>query len=134
VAKPSGDHIPPGGFVFEICFYTSGEQHEICKAKLDPIRAKILEEMLGAKKSAAEIGLRLDRREEAVYARVQRLRLKRLLPEGLSFSRRTSALMSADCGLAGQKNCETKTFVLSAPSVPLPSGPLATAPRSPISA
>jgi hypothetical protein len=69
------------------------------KRSWTPSEQKLLEEMLGAKKSAAEIGLRLDRREEAVHARVQRLRLKRLLPERLSFSRRTSALMSADWGV-----------------------------------
>jgi IS30 family transposase len=42
---------------------------------------QLLEEMLAAKKSAAQIGLRLDRRAEAVYARVQRLRVKSKLPQ-----------------------------------------------------
>ena len=56
-----------------------------------------VEEMLEAKKSAAEIGVKLNRREEAVYARVQRLRLKGKLPqEGLSFSRRSAAQIVAD--------------------------------------
>jgi len=48
--------------------------------------------MLAAKKSAAEIGTKLERNEQAVYARVQRLRLKGQLPQqGLSFSRRSAA-------------------------------------------
>jgi IS30 family transposase len=52
-----------------------------------------LEEMLAAKKTAAEIGSKLDRHEEAVYARVQRLRLKNRLPQdGLSFSRQTAVI------------------------------------------
>jgi hypothetical protein len=51
--------------------------------------------MLAAKKSAAQIGLELNRNAEAVYARVQRLRLKSKSPHdrlsGLSFSRRSAA-------------------------------------------
>jgi IS30 family transposase len=58
---------------------------------------QLLEEMLAAKKSAAQIGVKLDRHAEAVYARVQRLRLKGKLPqEGLSFSRRSAAQIVAD--------------------------------------
>jgi IS30 family transposase len=58
---------------------------------------QLLEEMLAAKKSAAQIGLELNRNAEAVYARVQRLRLKGKLPqEGLSFSRRSAAQIVAD--------------------------------------
>jgi hypothetical protein len=61
-----------------------------------PSEQILLQEMLEAKKSATEIGVKLNRRKEAVYARVQRLRLKRLLPsQGLSFSRRSP---SASCG------------------------------------
>ena len=57
---------------------------------------QLLEEMLAARKTAAQIGLKLDRREQAVYARVQRLRLKGKLPQiGLSFSRRSAALIRA---------------------------------------
>jgi IS30 family transposase len=56
---------------------------------------QLLEEMLAAKKSAAQIGLELNRNAEAVYARVQRLRLKSKSPHdrlsGLSFSRRSAA-------------------------------------------
>jgi IS30 family transposase len=66
------------------------------KRSWTPSEQRLLEEMLEAKKSAAEIGMKLNRREEAVYARVQRLRLKRLLPsEGLSFSRRSPSLTAA---------------------------------------
>src|ERR1700722_18239966 len=56
----------------------------------------LLEKMLADRKTAAQIGLKLDRREQAVYARVQRLRLKGKLPQhGLSFSRRSVALIRA---------------------------------------
>jgi IS30 family transposase len=52
---------------------------------------QLLEEMLATNKSAAQIGLELNRKPEAVYARVQRLRLKSNSPQdglsGLSFSR-----------------------------------------------
>jgi hypothetical protein len=66
------------------------------KRRWTPSEQKLLEEMLGTKKSAAEIGLKLDRHAEAVYARVQRLRLKSKLPqEGLSFSRRRTAKSTA---------------------------------------
>jgi hypothetical protein len=56
---------------------------------------QLLEEMLAAKKSAAQIGLELNRNAEAVYARVQRLRLKSKSPHdrlsSISFSRRSAA-------------------------------------------
>ena len=62
------------------------------KRRWTPSEQQFLEEMLATKKSAAEIGLKLDRHAKAVYARVQRLRLKSKLPqEGLSFSRRQAA-------------------------------------------
>ena len=71
------------------------------KRSWTPPEQKLLERMLQAKKSAAEIGLKLSRREEAVYARVQRLRLKRLLPsEGLSFSRRSPVRPTAKARLS----------------------------------
>lgn len=64
------------------------------KRRWTPSEQQLLEEMLAAKKSAAEIGLKLDRHAEAVYARVQRLRLKGKLPqEGLSFSKKSAAQM-----------------------------------------
>ena len=63
---------------------------------------KLLEEMLAAKKSAAQIGLELNRNAEAVYARVQRLRLKSKSPHdrlsGLSFSRRSAKLFAIEFG------------------------------------
>jgi hypothetical protein len=95
-----GRSYPAWRLRFEICFaQLVARNMRSAKRSWTPSEQRLLEEMLGTKKSAAEIGLRLDRREEAVYARVQRLRLKRLLPEGLSFSRRTSALMSPDRGV-----------------------------------
>jgi IS30 family transposase len=61
---------------------------------------QLLEEMLAADKSAAQIGLELNRNAEAVYARVQRLRLKSKSSQdelsGLSFSRRSAAQTMAD--------------------------------------
>jgi IS30 family transposase len=72
------------------------------KRRWTPSEQQLLEEMLAAKKSAAQIGLKLDRHAEAVYARVQRLRLKRKLPqEGLSFSRRSATQIMADFSSVG---------------------------------
>jgi hypothetical protein len=64
------------------------------KRRWTPREQQLLEEILAAKKTTAQIGLKLDRRYHAVYDRVQRLRLKGKLPqEGLSFSRRSAALI-----------------------------------------
>jgi hypothetical protein len=91
LASPSVDHIPAGGFVLKFVSRDRvAKNMRAAKRRWTPSEQQLLEEMLGAKRSAAEIGLRLGRQEEAVYARVQRLRLKGLLPEGLSFSRVTN--------------------------------------------
>jgi hypothetical protein len=63
---------------------------------------QLLKEMLAANKSAAQIGLELNRNAEAVYARVQRLSLKSRSPQdeltGLSFSRRSAKLFAIEFG------------------------------------
>jgi hypothetical protein len=37
MAKPSIEDIPTGGFVLRFVWHANGEQHEGCKATLDPI-------------------------------------------------------------------------------------------------
>jgi hypothetical protein len=88
VAKPSVDHIPAGGFVLRfVSRDRAAKNMRAAKRRWTPSEQQLLEEMLRAKRTAAEIGIRLGRQEEAVYARVQRLKLKGLLPEGQRFSR-----------------------------------------------
>jgi DNA-binding CsgD family transcriptional regulator len=50
------------------------------KRRWTPSEQRLLDEMLAGGKTAAEIGLILDRRAEAVWARRHRLKLKRELP------------------------------------------------------
>jgi IS30 family transposase len=51
------------------------------KRRWTPSEQQLLEEMLRAKQTAAQIGSKLDRHAEAVYARVQRLTLKSKLSQ-----------------------------------------------------
>jgi hypothetical protein len=53
------------------------------KRRWTPSEQQLLEEMLAARKPAAQIGLILDRRAEAIWARIHRLKLKSNLPEAL---------------------------------------------------
>jgi IS30 family transposase len=73
MAKPSVVIFRPAVLFYDLI---GRQAHESRKATLDPFEQQLLEEMLAAKKSAAQIGLELDRHAGAVYARIQRWRVK----------------------------------------------------------
>jgi DNA-binding CsgD family transcriptional regulator len=77
VAESPIDHIPVGGFVL---VFERTRNMRAAKRRWTPSEQRLLDEMLAAGKTAAEIGLILDRRAEAVWARIHRLKLKGELP------------------------------------------------------
>jgi biopolymer transport protein ExbB/TolQ len=84
MAKPSIDRVPLGGFVLIL---KRARNMRAAKRRWTPSEQELLEEMIAARKTAAQIGLKLDRRADAVWARIHRLKLKSQLPVRTAISR-----------------------------------------------